>query len=41
MSNFTTKQASLFYCYTIDEKQIRKINEFLLILEKPGVAEVN
>lgn len=40
MSNFTTKQASLFYCYTIDEKQIRKINEFLLILEKSGVAEV-
>lgn len=40
MSNFTTKQASLFYCYTIDEKQIRKINEFLLILEKSGVAEL-
>ena len=40
MSNFTTKQGALFYCYTIPSEQVSKINAFLEILEKSGVAKV-
>lgn len=40
MSNFTTKQEVLFYCYSLNEKQRKKIDEFLQLLNESGVSEV-
>ena len=40
MAYFTTKQNTLFYCYTPPVRQLEKINEFLSVLETSGVAEI-
>ena len=40
MGYFNTKQGVLFYCYTIDVEQKRKIDSFLELLDKSGVDEL-
>lgn len=40
MQNFITKDGLLFYCYTIDKEQHRKIDAFLSALQKSGVEEI-
>lgn len=40
MFNFTTKVQPLFFYYTIDAKEQRKLDNFLLFLEDSGVSEI-
>lgn len=40
MQNFITKEGLVFYCYTIDTEQYRKIDAFLSALQESGVEEI-
>ena len=40
MGKFTTKQEVLFYSYTFDVEELKKIDKFLWLLEESGAAEI-
>lgn len=40
MNNFTTRNLFLFPSFTLDEKEQEKLDRFLIVLDKSGVADV-
>ena len=40
MGKFTTKQEVLFFSYTFDVEELKKIDKFLWLLEESGAAEI-
>ena len=40
MGNFTTKQSALFYCYTLNVEQVKKIDKLIELLEISSVSEI-
>ena len=40
MGKFTTKQGVLFYAYTFDVEELKKIDIFLSLLDGSGVTEI-